>query len=288
MADIPIGVVLFDRNGRFAYLNRTCLKSLGRRAEDLIGKTVSAVSPPIMAPETAKEIEKRIKKRLRTGKPILGVDIELVGKGRKPLYASYSASVVRNEKGDILGELVFIRDVTEVKRAQRAVEESETKFRTLFKNANDAIFMADVKTSRILDANKAAEMLLGRSRKEIIGMHQSKLHPPSKFEHYKALFKKDVRAKSRISFDAEVFTKKGKVVPVSISAAVMTIGGRKVIQGIFRDMTEFKRAEEERKKLTRELVTVSGTVTDAVKKMSAMYRKRIEELEKLVAQLSKK
>ncbi len=288
LESIPDGVVMLDTRGRFVYANTTTLKKLGRREKDLIGKTLSEISPPFMSPKMLRIVSERIKYRLMTGKPTTGAEMELVGKGGKPLHVCYSASVVRDDKGKIVGELVFLKDITEIKRMHEALLEAEKKYRSLFENANDAIIIADTETGRLLDANKAAEKMLGRPKKEIIGAHQSTLHPTDKIKHYTKSFKKDVRSGRRTSFGAEVVTKSGRIVPVSISAAVTTIGGRRIIQGIFRDMTELKRAEEERKKLTKELVTVSGNVTEAVKNMSAMYRKRIDELEKLVAQLSKK
>lgn len=287
LKSIPDGVVMLDTRGRFIYANSTTLKKLGRREKDLIGKTLSEVSPSFMSPETVKIMSGKIKNRLETGKSITNAEMKILGKGGNLRQMSYSASVVRDEKGKIVGELVFLRDVTDIKRMQDALKEAEEKYKAIFEKAYDAIMVADVKTGAIIDANKAAEKLVGRTRKELIGMNRLKLHPHKKANYYKKHFQKHIRLKSAVDFNAEAETKSGKVIPVSISAVVMKIGGRKVIQGIFKDMTELRRAEEERKKLTKELVTVSGNVTEAVKKMSDMYRKRIAELEKMVAQLSK-
>jgi PAS domain S-box-containing protein len=136
------------------------------------------------------------------------------------------------------------KELVKSRKAQKALSASEKKYRTFFDNANDAVFIADVKTGVILDANKGAERLLGRSRRKIIGMHQSQLHPADQAEYYTEKFRKHVRDNRTVDFEAAIVKKDGTTVPVCISAAVMEHRGKKVIQGIFGDITERKRIEE--------------------------------------------
>ena len=100
---------------------------------------------------------------------------------KKPKYEELKKRVRALEK-----ELVKCRQVEEALRV------SEENHRTLFDNANDAIFIADAKTGVILDVNKEAERLTGRSRRKIIGMHQSQLHPADQVEQYKEKFRKQI------------------------------------------------------------------------------------------------
>ncbi len=126
--------------------------------------------------------------------------------------------------------------------AHKALTKQEKQYHSLFENANDAIFIADAKTGEILDCNKEAEVLLGRSKKEIIGMHQAQIHPLQRESYYKKYFKGHVR-KGRVveTRKEEVIRKDGTIVPVLISARVMKIHGKKVIQGIFRDISGQKK-----------------------------------------------
>jgi len=124
------------------------------------------------------------------------------------------------------------------------LEESERRYHQLFEELNDAAFLADSETGILLDANRGAETLLGHTRDEMIGMHQSKLHPAEKAEEYKQRFAAHVEKGHAADYDGEVVRKDGTVVPVAISTTVMTLGGRHLILGLFHDISERKQAEE--------------------------------------------
>ncbi len=131
------------------------------------------------------------------------------------------------------------------KRAEKALAASENKYRMLIETASDAIFLADAETGIILEANKAAEKLLGLPVNKIIGMHQTELHDPEKREHYLKIFKHHVKSETAVTDDIYVRNSKGFDVPVQINTNIFTLENRKVIQGIFRDITEIKNAEEQ-------------------------------------------
>lgn len=166
---------------------------------------------------------------------ILGVNKHLVFQVAGGTSARKVFDLIK--KNDLLGQIRLLTN--QLDKAHEALAKSEKLYRELFNNANDAIFVADIETGILLDCNKQAERLLGRSRNEIIGMHQSQVHPPEKRKHYKDIFKYHVRKNSINDLNkSEIIKKDGSVVPVYISARVMEIDGRKVIQGIFRDITQ--------------------------------------------------
>lgn len=124
------------------------------------------------------------------------------------------------------------------------LQESGEKFQGLFEHAADAIFIVDLKKGILLDANKAAEKLTGRTRKELIGMHQSKLHPASEVKKYVATFKKHMKKGKKIQFEAKALRKDGSRVPIIISAAVMNWKKEPIIIALFKDITEIKKIDE--------------------------------------------
>lgn len=128
--------------------------------------------------------------------------------------------------------------------AGRALKESERKYRSLIETANDAIFVADADTGIISNANRKAGELLGLPVDKIVGMHQSGLHPKEEAERYKEIFQEHIRTGGTITADLFVCREDGRKIPVDISASVMDSGGKKIIQGIFHDITGRKKREE--------------------------------------------
>jgi PAS domain S-box-containing protein len=140
---------------------------------------------------------------------------------------------------------IIARDITERKRAEEALRESELRFRSLFENAKDAVFIADTKTGVIIDANAESEILLKRKRREIIGMHQSQLHPPEQVDEALNLFREQMLLLGEHAVEFEVIDSTGKHIPVEIKSSVIKLDEhRMVLQGIFRDITDRKIAEE--------------------------------------------
>ncbi|SHK29728.1 PAS domain S-box protein [Rhodothermus profundi] len=115
------------------------------------------------------------------------------------------------------------------------LEKQPDFYRVLFEAANDAIFLADVETGRLLDANPRACELIGYTRDEIRGMHHLELHPPEKRERYQTIFQRHAETGQAIE-EVEVLHRNGTRIPVEISASRITLDGRPTLIGIFRDL----------------------------------------------------
>lgn len=142
LASIPDGVLLLDKQSRFTFVNPIFLKWLDREAEEFIGKSVQEISPPIMTPETTRIIAERAKRRTQTGEVIVGAEVEIINKDNKLMPVSYSASGIKDEQGNVLGEVVFIKDMTERQQAEQKIKSLKEKYESLIKNVPDAIYSA--------------------------------------------------------------------------------------------------------------------------------------------------
>ncbi|HUL00040.1 MAG TPA: PAS domain S-box protein [Nitrospirota bacterium] len=129
-----------------------------------------------------------------------------------------------------------------------ALREHESQYKALFEGSPDAILLADPETGIILDANPASCRLLLRNREDIIGLHQSKLHPSKGESTSSEIFNRHViKAKTKQALhpiEIAVLRSDGSEVPVEVMAQLVTIKGRQVLQGVFRDITERKQAEQ--------------------------------------------
>ena len=135
-------------------------------------------------------------------------------------------------------------EIDERKKAEEALRTSEEKFRVLFENTRDAIFLADAETGILIDVNPAGCELVGLPKDKVIGMHESKLHPEGEAEEYKALFHEHVANVDTSREDMLVQRADGTQVPVDISANLVELDGKPIIQGVFRDITGRKKAQQ--------------------------------------------
>ena len=145
---------------------------------------------------------------------------------------------------------LYGRDITERNKAERALQESEARYRTLFTQAPDAIFLEN-EHDEILDVNPAACMLLGYSREELLGMRVSDLQAPEMREQWGNIVKNELSRHGSVPFESIDLRKDGSRVAIEISDSRM--GDSDLVLSIVRNITERKRAEEEIRRLNQEL-----------------------------------
>lgn len=187
------------------------------------------------------------------------------------IFEFYSAPVL-SPNGGCYGRIWYNRDITERKRSEAALRETEEKYRTLIELAGDAIIVVDAHTEIILDANQMAEKMLGRSRNEIIGLHQTEIQPQERLEQYSEIFKQHVESCGVFKTELELRHKDGALVPMEVSATVVDVQGKRIVQGIFRDISERKQTEEALKQAKDAAVVANRAKTEFLANMSHELR----------------
>jgi PAS domain S-box-containing protein len=233
----PVYVFFKDENIRPLKLSRNYEQMLGRPLQELLGRNMDELFPS----DLAKGMVEDDKKILREGK-VIEVDEEFNGRH----YRTIKFPILQEGRPKMLAG--FTMDVTEQKRSEEALRKSEERFKKLIDTAYDAIFIADAETGMIIDANAQAGVLLGMPVEQIKGMHQSQLHPSELAEHYREVFRRHLESGRAITENLYVCRKDGARIPVDISASVIELEGRRVNQGVFRDITQRKRSEEAHRK----------------------------------------
>ncbi|HEX78326.1 MAG TPA: PAS domain S-box protein [Dehalococcoidia bacterium] len=253
-------IYITTREGKFVDVNQSALDLFGYTRQEMVGLDACQIyANPADRARFQQEIEQKGSVR--------DYEVKLRKKDGTERDCLLTATVRRANDGSILGYQGIIRDITERKRAGEALRKSEEEFRLAFENANDSIFWADPNTGLITNCNKAAEALLEKRRGEIIGHPQTMLHPPEKAEYYAELFKKHVELKGAIDEEAEVITGSGKIKPVHIISSVALVGGKPIIQEIFRDASERRQAQQQLKESEeryRALVEAGGHMGEAI------------------------
>jgi PAS domain S-box-containing protein len=241
LENAPIGIYYNDFSGRFLYGNSQAEEIIGYKKEELIGKNFLKLK--ILPVGQIRKAAKLLALN-RMGRSTGPDEFTLNRKdGSKRHVEIKTQLIVIDGKKVVMG---LVQDVSDRNRMEMKLKESEQRYRSLFEGSPDAVFLADPKTGTILDANPAATHLLMRSKNEIVGMHQSELHPPRLDAYVKEKFELHVsQTGAPTAVESAVLRSDGEEVPVEVLAQKTIIAGKPVLQGIFRNIKERKRAEEQ-------------------------------------------
>lgn len=153
-------------------------------------------------------------------------------------------------------------DITSQNEYKAQLEAAKRRYRTLIEAAPDPIFVADAATGKITEANSAASEFRDQPREEIVGLHQSELHPTDNAEAYQQLFDEHVEsegARRELRNGSQIYavTGDGEQIPVEINAKTVTLPEGEAIFGVFRDITAEKERET-RLRMFRKAVEAAG------------------------------
>jgi len=156
---------------------------------------------------------------------------------------TYSIMVVPIPDSDYVN--LYGRDITERKQAETALNESIARFRTLFEASPDAILLIDPRDNwPILDCNTAACQMNGYTRNELIGQSIDILNPNPWASANRDEYLARIRREGILRYETPHRRKNGTEFPIEVSTSLISLGGRDVLLGIDRDITERKQAEK--------------------------------------------
>ncbi len=233
-------MLILDKTGRILFANKRAFEASGYAENEMVGKSIAS----FLTKNSIKTAFYVLTKEF-LGQPQKKIELEIKTKSGEIRYLEVDeGSVPVREKGKTVGILVTGRDITERKKAEEKLRESEKRYRIQFEEALDAIVIADAKTGIIVNCNRAATELVGRSKAELIGQHQKILHPPEGIEgQFSETFRKHLTEARGQALETHVITKNGKLKDVTIKANLIETEGKKLLQGIFRDITEQKKVQ---------------------------------------------
>jgi two-component system cell cycle sensor histidine kinase/response regulator CckA len=175
----------------------------------------------------------------------------------EPLWLRTNKIPLHDQQGHVIGVLGTYEDITDRKRIEDALRKSENKFRQLFQNANDAIYLWKLNDAgqieKLLEVNNIACDMLGYSKNELLSLTPLQIDMPGSDEKIAHAVKKIISL-GKNTFEMVHRHKNGNPIPVEINAHVFTLGEERVILSVTRDIRERKNAEEEYKRLQLQLV----------------------------------
>ena len=193
-------------------------------------------------PECQPIIARAFTRAVELGEPY-DVELEFIRADGQRLWTRASARPVV-ENGKVIRVDGNFMDITERKRVERALKESEERYRQLFEMESDAILLIENETGQILDANLAAQSLFGYSRNELLSKNNAELSAePSLTRQFRLNGMKSESPILKIPLRWHR-KKDGTVFPVEITGRFFEINGQSVHIAAIRDITERKKAQE--------------------------------------------
>jgi PAS domain S-box-containing protein len=161
--------------------------------------------------------------------------------------------------------LMQIQDETTRRTAEEAVRASEERYRELFENANDVIFLHDLK-GKLLAINRAAESLTGYTRAEVLGKSIEELIAPESRHLNQDSIRSHLGGSTTQHFELRMVSKSGEVRFLEVSTRIIYRKGHAVaIQGIGRDVTERKLGEQKLRESACELQVKNEELSNALR-----------------------
>ena len=247
------GVYALDREGRVTFMNPAAERMLGWKFSELRGQYVHEAIHFQRADGTRTPAAECPLLGVMESKTTLSGDDVFTRKDGSLLHISYTSSPIITD-GEVAGAVLAFRDITERKRAEQALLESEERYRTVAETASDAIITIDAE-SNILFINDAAERIFGHTVGEMVGQSLAMLMPEYlRHLHGEGLARYVETGSKHISWNGVELPglhKKGHEIPLEVSFSESVKDGKHYFTGIARDITERKRAEEAQAERTR-------------------------------------
>ncbi len=247
LASIGDGVIATDRAGNITLFNSVAQAITGWSDQDAIGKPAAQVLD-LSAEKTGESLHPRIAALTQENIRFAPNEhTQLKTKGGTLVPVDLNAAMIYDQAGEAIGAVLSLRDVTERRQAEHALQESEERYRTVAETASDAIVTID-QDGKIRFVNHAAEEIFGYSVDELLDRDLSLLMPTGEhrrwlqaIQHYLETSEKQLR------WNASEFTarhKSGRIIPVEIAFGEFHRNGQRHFTGIIRDVSERKQTEQ--------------------------------------------
>jgi two-component system, chemotaxis family, CheB/CheR fusion protein len=263
-------IFMIDSDLKYLFVNRVLAEILGKRPEEIIGKSLFEV----YSPETAIQFSSNTRKIFDTKKNML-VDEKMVVNNQE-LAISTSLNPVQDTAGKVIAVIGIVRDVTERRKIERELQESQERFRVIFEGATDGILVADITTQNFVLANPQMCQMLGYSLEDLLKMSVPDIHPKEFLAAVNGQFEVMAKGEKVIAQSLPLIRADKQIIDCEVSSGLMEIWKQQCLVGFFRDVTERKKAE-------RKLADSYTALEKQLNEINAL-QKELEKTNKLLGQ----
>jgi two-component system sensor histidine kinase UhpB len=258
------GIAITDATGHICSVNKALVESSIFSKEELIGNHSSVFT---IDDKDLRKYVLEVKKELyETGH----ATFQSKQKARRggSIDVECSTSLIKDKDENYTAGITIIRDISEKKRAEEALKQSEEKYHKLIEHANDAIVSVDT-DGTIIGFNKKAEEVFGYSREEVIGKSSYLLISHRKQDFYQKALNQFAKTGTAIIngdniLEGKAIRKGGEEFPVEYSYYTINVTGEYIATGIIRDITKRKETEDKLKISEKKFYNLIEHAHDAI------------------------
>ncbi|MGZ7044665.1 MAG: PAS domain-containing sensor histidine kinase, partial [Methanobacterium sp.] len=250
-------------NGKIIDANRAALEILGKSKDELIGTNFTEIDM-LLKEDVPVHLKNFLK--LLMGKHVDHYETRIKSGDGEIRWGDTYPIILRKYKIPT-SILVISHDITDRKRAEEKLKESEEKFRLIFDEAEDSIVLNEMLENglpgKIIEANEVTTKRLGYTKEELLNMTPKDIVAPE----MRAEMSKNAQQLQKTGhaiFENIHVTKDGRRIPVEVNNHIMEFRGKKIALTVVRDITERKRAEEELQKSKESFRTLAENSPDLI------------------------
>ena len=249
----PDAIYIKDRQGRYLLCNGGAAGYIGRPVAEILGNDDSGNFPaPVAARLAAKDRE------VIDGAVTCHLTEEIETLDGRRRVVTVVKGPIRDRQGVVTGVFGISRDITEQKRLEDSIRDSELRYRLLFTQSMDAIAIMDQMPPRFRLVNPAFVDLFGYTTEELAPMRGAEIwrlvHPDEVRLVEESLRQRMENGVQSTRYDFRIVRKDGEVRWVEATGTRVEVAGGVMNQSIYRDITRRRQAEEDRQRLTEQLL----------------------------------
>ena len=187
------------------------------------------------------------------GGSLFASEYRMLTKNGRTIWFTDEAIIVRDETGNPLFLQGLMYDITDRKRVEEKLRESEARYRILFQGAAEGILVADIETKEFKYANPAICRMLGYTEEELKRIGVPDIHPKEALEYVISEFEAQARGEKTLAASIPCLQKDGTTIYADINTTKVLINRKQCNVGFFTDITDRKRAEKEKENLQNQL-----------------------------------
>ncbi|MFW5986934.1 MAG: PAS domain S-box protein, partial [Methanohalophilus sp.] len=224
------GIIVIDNKDRIADINNAALDIFGTTSDEIIGKNIKEILPDVA----------NVKKKDGLNENAY-YEKEIWINGTKSTY-NIQATPLTDKKEEPFGNLIQLNDITESKRNEKILRESEEKYRAIVDNTHEMIYI--YKENGFIFVNDRICEVTGYTKNDIYNMKVLDLiHPEEKEKIREIMLKRLNNDKAPSKFETRIITQKGNTRSVEIIISTIQYKGQNAALGSARDITERKNTE---------------------------------------------